>query len=63
MGQGRRSVRKPGFIEVILDAVETFYGEVLQNLRAVIPAAPRLERRTDAETAGTGASEERSQSQ
>lgn len=63
MGQGRRSVRKPGFIEAILDAVETFYGEVLQNLRAVTPSAPRLERRADAETAGASASEERSQSQ
>ena len=48
MGQGRRSTRKPGFIDGILDAVTVFYGDVLQNLRAVTPAAPRLERRPDA---------------
>ena len=48
MGQGRRSARKPGFIDGILDAVTVFYGDVLQNLRAVTPAAPRLERRPDA---------------
>lgn len=50
MGQGRRSTRKPGFIDGTLEAVTVFYGEVLQNLRAVTPAAPRLERRTDAES-------------
>lgn len=50
MGQGRRAARKPGFIDGILDAVSVFYGDVLQELRAVTPSAPRLERRPDAET-------------
>lgn len=49
MGQGRRSARKPGFIDALLEAVNVFYGGVLQNLRAVPPSAPRLERRPDAE--------------
>ena len=44
MGQGRRSTRKPGFIDGILDAITVFYGDVLQNLRAVTPPAPRLDR-------------------
>ena len=56
MGHGRRSARKPGFIDGILDAVTVFYGDVLQNLRAVTPAAPRLERRPDAESESAGAS-------
>ena len=56
MGQGRRSTRKPGFIDGILDAVTVFYGEVLQNLRAVTPAAPRLERRPDAGSESVAAS-------
>lgn len=49
MGQGRRSTRKPGFIDATLDAVTVFYGEVLQHLQAVVPAAPRLERRSGTE--------------
>ena len=56
MGQGRRSTRKPGFIDGILDAVTVFYGDVLQNLRAVTPAAPRLERRPDAGSESVAAS-------
>ena len=56
MGQGRRSTRKPGFIDGILDAVTVFYGDVLQNLRAVTPAAPRLERRPDAASESVAAS-------
>ncbi len=58
MGQGRRSARKAGFIDSVLDAVETFYGEVLQNLRSVTPTAPRLERRAEVEVAAGSASEE-----
>ena len=56
MGQGRRSARKLGFIDGILNAVNVFYGDVLQNLRAVTPSAPRLERRVDAEPGNDPAS-------
>ena len=56
MGHGRRSARRPGFIDGILDAVTVFYGDVLQNLRAVTPAAPRLERCPDAESESAGPS-------
>ena len=56
MGQGRRSTRKPGFIDGIVDAVTVFYGEVLQNLRAVTPPAPRLEHRPKTESESSAAS-------
>ena len=56
MGQGRRTTRKPGFIDGILNAVTVFYGDVLQNLRAVTPPAPRLERRPDTESDSAAAS-------
>ncbi len=61
MGQGRRSARKPGFIDAILDAVTVFYGDVLQNLRAVTPPAPRLERRPDVESESDSASSDQQQ--
>ena len=58
MGHGRRSARKPGFIDGILGAVTVFYGDILQNLRAVTPAAPRLERRPETESESAEASAE-----
>lgn len=39
MGQGRRTVRKLGFIDSITESIDRFYGDVLQHLRA-IPATP-----------------------
>ena len=45
MGQGRRSTRKRGFIDSVLDAVIGFYGDVLQDLKPFVPSAPAIDRR------------------
>ena len=45
MGQGRRSTRKKGFIDSVLDAVIGFYGDVLQDLKPFVPSAPAIDRR------------------
>ena len=45
MGQGRRSTRKKGFIDSVLDAVIGFYGDVLQDLKPFVPRAPAIDRR------------------
>ena len=44
MGQGRRSTRKKGFIDSVLDAVIGFYGDVLQDLKPFVPSAPAISR-------------------
>ena len=45
MGQGRRTKRRKGFIDSVLDAVVGFYGDVLQHLKPFVPRAPAIERR------------------
>ncbi len=44
MGLGRRSTRKKGFIDSVLDAVIGFYGNVLQDLKPFVPSAPSINR-------------------
>ena len=46
MGQGRRTTRKKGFIDSVLDAVIGFYGDVLQDLKPFVPSAPSISRRS-----------------
>ena len=45
MGQARRTKRRKGFIDSVLDAVVGFYGDVLQDLKPFVPRAPAIERR------------------
>lgn len=52
MGQGRRSTRKKGFIDSVLDAVIGFYGDVLQDLKPFVPSAPAIDRRNVPAKAG-----------
>lgn len=52
MGQGRRSTRKRGFIDSVLDAVIGFYGDVLQDLKPFVPSAPAIDRRNVPAKAG-----------
>ena len=42
MGAGRKSSRKPGFIDSILGLIELFYGSVVQNLTGWTPKAPKI---------------------
>jgi hypothetical protein len=42
MGAGRKSSRKPGFIDSILGLIELFYGSVVQNLSVWTPKAPKI---------------------
>lgn len=42
MGAGRKSSRKPGFIDSILGLIELFYGTVVQNLSGWTPKAPKI---------------------
>ena len=44
MGEGRRSTRKKGFIDSVLDAVVSFYATVLQDIAPFAPRAPHIER-------------------
>lgn len=44
MGMGRRSTRKKGFIDSIIDAVMDFYAGALQDLKPFVPRAPAIER-------------------
>ena len=46
LGQGRRSTRKKGFIDSVLDAVIGFYSDVLQDLKPFVPNAPSIDRRS-----------------
>ena len=44
MGTGRRSTRKQGFIDSVLDAVVGFYAGVLQDITPFTPKVPHIER-------------------
>lgn len=44
MGAGRRSTRKRGFIDSVIDAAMDFYAEALQDLKPFVPRAPAIER-------------------
>ena len=44
MGHARRSRRKKGFTDSVLDAVISFYSDVLQDLKPFVPRAPAIER-------------------
>ena len=44
MGAGRRSTRKKGFIDSVIDAVMDFYACALQDLKPFVPRAPAIER-------------------
>ena len=44
MGEGRRTRRKPGFIDSVIGAVIGFYGDVLQDITPYTPKAPPIER-------------------
>lgn len=44
MGAGRRSTRKKGFIDSVIDAVADFYGGVLQDISPYTPKAPHMPR-------------------
>ncbi len=60
MGTGRRSTRKKGFIDSVVDAVVEFYANVFQDLQAFVPRAPSLERhnKTDMRTSSTSGQNE-----
>ena len=45
MGAGRRTTRKKGFIDSVIDAVMDFYASALQDLKPFVPRAPAIERR------------------
>jgi hypothetical protein len=46
LGMNRTSAgQKPGFTQSVVAAIESFYGDVLQNLTVYQAAAPRLERK------------------
>ena len=44
MGHARRTRRQKGFTDSVLDAVISFYSEVLQDLKPFVPRAPAIER-------------------
>jgi hypothetical protein len=50
MGSKRDSGRG-SFVESVMNAAETFYGDVLQKLRAWKPAPPQLKKSAERETA------------
>lgn len=41
LGQNRRNGRKPGFVQSVIDAIESFYGGVLQDLTPYQRKAPK----------------------
>ena len=45
MGLARKSGKKPGFSSAVINSIEAFYGDILQNLAAYQPKAPRLRER------------------
>ncbi len=45
MGQNRKAGKKPGFSQSVVDAIESFYGDVLQDLVAYQARAPRRRER------------------
>lgn len=46
LGLGRRTKRQKGFIDSVLDAVISFYSDVVQYLKPFVPSAPAIERRS-----------------
>lgn len=45
MGQGRKTgTRSPAFITTVLDLINSFYGDVIQNITPWQPPAPKLKR-------------------
>jgi hypothetical protein len=42
LGQNRRSGKSPGFVQSVINAIESFYGDVLQDMAAYQPPAPKL---------------------
>lgn len=60
MGMARKSGGKnPGFIDSVLDLVDAFYGEVVQNITPWVPPAPKMKRpaRTTDDDSGDGDTE------
>jgi hypothetical protein len=47
LGMNRKAGKKPGFVQSFTDAVESYYGDVLQNLVAYQPRAPRMTTRSN----------------
>ena len=41
-GQGRRTVRKLGFADSVVDAIDDFYGNVVQHMRSPAPVPPKM---------------------
>ncbi len=54
LGLGRRTKRQKGFIDSVLDAVISFYSDVVQHLKPFVPPAPAIERRSTPDPATTG---------
>lgn len=53
---GKRGTGRDSFIDGVLNAVDTFYGEVVQGLKVWAPTAPRLrEAPPEVPTSGAGA--------
>jgi hypothetical protein len=46
MGLGRKNGKRAGFVRSVSDAVESFYGDILQNLTAYQVRAPQLKQTT-----------------
>lgn len=42
MGAGRKSIRKPGFIDSVLHLIGAFYGTVVQTITPWTPKAPKI---------------------
>ncbi len=42
LGQNRRSGKSPGFVQSVINSIESFYGDVLQDMTAYQPKAPQL---------------------
>ena len=45
MGLGRKVGKKPGFAKAIINSIEAFYGDILQNLTAYQAKAPQIQQR------------------
>ena len=45
MGLGRKAGKKPGFAKAVINSIEAFYGDILQNLTAYQPKAPKIQQR------------------
>ena len=45
MGLGRKAGKKPGFAKAVINSIEAFYGDILQNLTGYQPKAPKIQQR------------------